>query len=88
MLLFACAAPCLAVGSLSFSLQFHQQASKQASNGVSLLKLSLSLQLALGTCSDHLLDADAYHGVVQEDDNGDGDDDSDSLHVLGAGRSK
>jgi hypothetical protein len=56
-----------------------------------LFKLSLSLQLALGTCSDHLLDADAYHGVVQEDDNGDGDDngnDSDSLHVLRAGRSK
>jgi hypothetical protein len=86
MLLFACAAPCLAVGSLSFSLQFHQQASKQ--RGLFVQALSLSLQLALGTCSDHLLDADAYHGVVQEDDNGDGDDDSDSLHVLRAGRSK
>jgi hypothetical protein len=87
MLLFACAAPCLAVGSLSFSLQFHQQASKQ--RGLFVQALSLSLQLALGTCSDHLLDADAYHGVVQEDDdNGNGNDDCDSLHVLRAGRSK
>jgi hypothetical protein len=88
MLLFACAAPCLAVGSLSLACN---STSKQASNGVSFFKLSLSLQLALGTCSDHLLDTDAYHGVVQEDDNGDGgdnDNDSDSLHVLRAGRSK
>jgi hypothetical protein len=52
MLLFACAAPCLAVGSLSLACN---STSKQASNGVSFFKLSLSLfnllsALALITC--------------------------------------